>query len=54
MTKVIGFNVKFPNAENNVLMSTTYCPGHAEEKTTLKTLLGYVEIVTMKYTLEQN
>ena len=54
MTKAIGFNVKFPTAESNVLMSTTYCPGHAEAKTTSKTLLGYVAIVTMKYTLEQN
>jgi hypothetical protein len=54
MTKGIGLNAKYPNAENNVLMSTTYCPGHAEAKTISKTLWGYVAIVTMKYTLEQN
>jgi hypothetical protein len=54
MTKAIGFNVKYPNAENNVLMSTTYCQGHAEAKTTSKTLWGYAVTITTKYTLEQN
>jgi hypothetical protein len=54
MTKGIGLNAKYQDAENNVLMSITYCPGHAEAKTPSKTLWGYVGIVTTKYTLEQN
>ena len=54
MTKGIGLNAKSPNAENNVLMSITLSQGHAEAKTTSKTLWGYVEIVTTKYILEQN
>jgi hypothetical protein len=54
MTKAIGFNVKSPTAESNVLMSTTSFQGHAEAKTPSKTLWGYVAIVTTKYTLEQN
>jgi hypothetical protein len=54
MTKAIGLNAKYQDAENNVLMSTTSFQGHAEAKTPSKTLWGYVAIVTMKYTLEQN
>jgi hypothetical protein len=54
MTKGIGLNAKYQDVESNVLMSITYYPGHAEAKTTSKTLWGYVAIVTTKYTLEQN
>ena len=54
MTKAIGFNVKSPIAESKGLISIIYCLGHAEAKTTSKTLWGYVGIVTTKYTLEQN
>jgi hypothetical protein len=54
MTKGIGLNAKFPIVESNVLISITLSPGHAEAKTPSKTLWGYVGIVTMKYTLEQN
>jgi hypothetical protein len=54
MTKAIGLNAKYQDVENLVSTFITSFQGHAEAKTTSKTLWGYVEIVTMKYTLEQN
>ena len=50
----IGFNVKFPTAEKNVLIFTTWFQEAVEEKITLKTLSVCVEIATTKFTLEQN
>ena len=54
MIKENGSNAKFPIVESNVSIFTTLSPGHAEAKTPLKTLWGYVGIATTKYTLEQN
>jgi cytochrome oxidase Cu insertion factor (SCO1/SenC/PrrC family) len=54
MIKAIGLNAKYQDVENLVSIFTTLFQGQKEAKTTSKTLWGYVAIVTMKYTLEQN